>query len=111
MSEESLIPIYDQLMERVIGRDYQINIVNSELTKINTLLRSVDLKQRKEISEWIYALISHHEKLDSNGSFKKIAYGPKVAGTGDVKILTYPLQYLPPILQVILVLFIKEVTS
>lgn len=111
MSEAPQMEIYDILMERVRGRDYQINSINTELTKINMLLRNVDPDKRREISEWLYALMLHHEKLESNGSFKKVAYGPKVAGTGNLKILTYPIQQIPPILQVILVLFVQEVTK
>lgn len=105
------MPIYDQLKERIQKMDYKVDNVKSELTKINPLLRSVDPETSREISGWLYALMSHHEKLESNGSFKKQAYGPKIAGTGKIKILTYPIQNVPPILQAILVLFIEEITK
>ena len=105
------MPIYDQLMSRIQKMDYKIENVKTELGKINSLLRSVDPVLSREIAEWFYALMDHHEKLESNGSFKKVAYGPKIAGTGNIKILTYMIKNIPPILQAILILFIEEITK
>ena len=110
-NKDPKILIYDTLKERVIRNDYTIENVDDELKKITKLLKSIDAETSKELGEWFYAMIYHHELIENGGSFKKVAYGPKVAGTGQLKMLTYLREILPPILQTILILFFREVTE